>query len=1031
MTNVVQLINDKVKVLLSNEELVVVGSENPKIIILDVIDYEFNLSEYRNLIEDNTMLLDECKEGKVDLSITKIYYASKNIDYEKLANLIKNDNPYVIIALGKKVLQDMLNAKDTFYNVIVNFPIFGKIPIIPSYSPRYVIKNPSMRFRLTRCMMMIPKCLDEVTKNKNYINGLHEVQEIRKRITPVLNQINAINNFMENSDVQSIDYEAMSARLNDLSKSIADDQYRLNYLINDSTISLSDLNKICSIEKDIPAESIIIYSYEQFKDFCQKYIETTKSVGFDVETNALPVMDINHEIIGFSLGVEGFKGCYVPIKSIGFKMPEDDLNKIIEYLKNEIFIKSIEHPDEREIWVYNCQHEIPVVYNHYNIFLENIKDLYVWVKLLNCGKPWDSGSRTLKSQVNEKCTYLDWSVDLDTYFTLFRILNKPEKQIEMKTLLSKYYPEPDELNDILNQTIEVYDDIKDTLSSTKVISYEYVPCRLIGKYGSLDSSSLFELKNIYQDDIEKWNKAFNIDLNKGFDLWQKVHIAHVIMEMNGLYFNDKKAEKLNVWIDEQSKDLMNQIVTSPLARAWVKNGFYYEFSRNVLMMNYVDEILVNDGLAKVVQGRNGITKECIKVHDISLIFIRAMNEINKIIDNFNALINKSNFSFQDDNDFIENGITKEFIEIYRFMNEISRGKSFTKMEIEYQKGEFIVKINWQNFLIYYKLSSFYNQKPNLLDEEFDKWFEEKLKNAKEFADYKELFNVNSTIKSFREYISDILLSDQIKIAHTYYKLYEFTESAQFEEDKESLKSKNPKYSSPHYDFVEEYEDMMANTVNEEVFSPKRLEVFTDLFNKYVDDKFINDLKYKRKLAPCFDWYLKDNYNVKNIRTNYYKLSTLDSGMIEHLTQLYMMLNCNIDDNTTWTDEFRFMFNYKFIKKLIKAKSTYIDGTTGRGNAYYVDNKFYLKEKFPRRLKQYTIGNEINNVYDQDKAIELELENGIKIALPLFEELTLADGTKKLAKDILPNDDVDVTKYINEFQLDNDDIDVDNSDIDED
>ena len=75
-----------------------------------------------------------------------------------------------------------------------------------------------------------------------------------------------------------------------------------------------------------------------------------------------------------------------------------------------------------------------------------------------------------------------------------------------------------------------------------------------------------------------------------------------------------------------------------------------------------------------------------------------------------------------------------------------------KTNFPYQKGEFIVKINWQNFLIFYKLSNFYEQKPNLLDEEFDKWFEEKLKNANVFADYKELFNVNSTIKSFREYI---------------------------------------------------------------------------------------------------------------------------------------------------------------------------------------------------------------------------------------------------------------------------------------
>ena len=45
----------------------------------------------------------------------------------------------------------------------------------------------------------------------------------------------------------------------------------------------------------------------------------------------------------------------------------------------------------------------------------------------------------------------------------------------------------------------------------------------------------------------------------------------------------------------------------------------------------------------------------------------------------------------------------------------------------------------------------------------------------------------------------------------------------------------------------------------------------------------------------------------------------------------------------------------------------------------------------------------------------------------MKKVTLIDGTIKLAKDIKPEDDIDISKYINEFELSSDDI--DNSDID--
>ena len=81
----------------------------------------------------------------------------------------------------------------------------------------------------------------------------------------------------------------------------------------------------------------------------------------------------------------------------------------------------------------------------------------------------------------------------------------------------------------------------------------------------------------------------------------------------------------------------------------------------------------------------------------------------------------------------------------------------------------------------------YRKKVRNTIKKLDTWLNEQIENSNTFDDYKNLFNVNSTVKVFRDYVSNILLSRSIKIAHTYYKIYEFIESASFEDDLEALK----------------------------------------------------------------------------------------------------------------------------------------------------------------------------------------------------------------------------------------------------
>lgn len=208
----------------------------------------------------------------------------------------------------------------------------------------------------------------------------------------------------------------------------------------------------------------------------------------------------------------------------------------------------------------------------------------------------------------------------------------------------------------------------------------------------------------------------------------------------------------------------------------------------------------------------------------------------------------------------------------------------------------------------------------------------------------------------------------------------------------------------------DFRDIIEKTNNSEVFSAERLELFKKLYYKLDYKKFIKSDYMNRKLKECFEW----------IRDSKYKLESLDSFTLEHLTQLYSMTGCNVDDRKTWTKEFEFMFNYKFIKKLLKAKSTYIYGSTSRASARYIDKYYYKKgELFPRRLKEYENNSDLNKIYDLDTAIQIELEDGSIRTFDPQEEIQLSNGESKLAKDLQPEDDIILNNLLDDISNEED------------
>ena len=152
------------------------------------------------------------------------------------------------------------------------------------------------------------------------------------------------------------------------------------------------------------------------------------------------------------------------------------------------------------------------------------------------------GTKGLKLQSMINLKYKDWSSDLDLYFSLFISLKDNEEP--MRELISKYYDDS-EIDNIMGKISDLRDSI--VVEKGVTLPYSYVPSKLISRYGSIDSTVMFELSDFYNSWIRKENEALGIDIEKGYEYWKEHHIAGYILERDGAYWNDEKAKYVEDW----------------------------------------------------------------------------------------------------------------------------------------------------------------------------------------------------------------------------------------------------------------------------------------------------------------------------------------------------------------------------------------------------------------------------------------------------------------------------------------------------
>lgn len=592
---------------------------------------------------------------------------------------------------------------------------------------------------------------------------------------------------------------------------------------------------------DYEDETISCLTYKDFDEFCKREIDGKEFIAYDNETNAQAVLSSRHKVVGFSLASRSKVGCYVTIESLDHKIDERD-RKLIEARLRKILMT-------KKILTYNCMHELPTTLNWLGIEIPEVDDLFVMVKLLmgNAGKYAGNGGLKIQCQMNLGCK--DWSEDLDTYFDYLRDFNN--KKSQMTVLLSKYY-KGTELDEVISKVEDLYNEHK---RFDKVISYGYVPYKLISKYGGIDSSILFDLWNFYQKKISEYNSKLGIDLNKGYKYWMKHHMAGYILERNGAFWNDKVASEIEDWCNKGLVDSLTELIKSPLSEPMIKSKVEYNFSM-YLKDNYLMTILGNMATPK--------RKYKSSVHIV----------------------------FNDE--LPHNELKERLLKMSVFPND---------------KG--IVKLELGHILSLY--NQMFNDKDELFDRFYKNYMDEFLSIQRTDDELKGLLNPRSTIKSFKDFVSRILITPKIIYAKFYDNIEQYIESPKFSIDD---------YNGDRYKNDKKLLELVMKLKYDEEMSPSRK---LALFIKFIDsvDQFMS-YNIKNKLNSAMDYHFE----------------SMDDDHIIELYNLYEMTGINIEDRNTWNEEFKWLYHFRYYKKYAKILSTYINAKVGRNNVWYVDKSSY-------------------------------------------------------------------------------------------
>lgn len=669
-------------------------------------------------------------------------------------------------------------------------------------------------------------------------------------------------------------------------------------------------------------------NFEEFKEFVDNSIRGKSHVAFDVETNAQEPRSDKIEIIGFSMSAEFGKGIYVSKRSLETHMDLEDWNKCIDIFKEL---------NESVTWIiHNVMYEYPVVLNDWGIRLKNFDDTLVKSRL-HYG---NSTSNTLKT-ISRKLidSSLDWEVDVNTFIGAAEDFLKYLKGEDEKYLEKGNVEDEDRFVNYLSKNIyNVGDLINLRINSekspftglqSKIIDKFIICYSLMSKY--YQESDLFDISKVFLEVfIDLVKQKYEIYSVLPYDLVPgRILTKYGAIDSVTTLICNRELDKL---LTEDSK----------------------EFNVHLLSKGY--RYVIRQVFAGIQMEMSGLNFDIERAINTKKMYNKmALDSLIKIVES--PLI--EDYLYETNKWLIADKFIEE--DLYLLEDNPEIGKfSITKSGI---KSEVSGLIRWKKIKESYIPESYYLKNKDWCISEI----RNKVRSSKDYRDNKKFLNLNSTMSNWKDQLNRIFVTKNIKLAKILELLKLLTNSEGFDLsrydntvvgiilkeiiDSQRFKREMESHVLDNTELTEFCKSFKLKSLsikdfeNEHNYSSRDILYDKDLFEKFYE--YIEVLNFEL-IGQGFDEI--DKLVIQGAKLYYDSLAEVN---VVEINMLNKLCGIDIDKPETFTENYKFLINFRTWKKCNKLITTYIEGNkVGLGNVWLVDKNDWMSgNPFVKRLKK--------------------------------------------------------------------------------
>lgn len=703
-----------------------------------------------------------------------------------------------------------------------------------------------------------------------------------------------------------------------------------NFIVNNPSQSeqfVNDLMHAMSYVKgdlvDIEQKELLYATnYEEFHKYYEERLKDKQIVSFDLETNARDARSQDARMVGFSMAPDGTSGIYVVRESLEYQMPSEDWEKITELAKSIL--------NEKTALIHNTMYEVPFTYNEWGVYINNFIDTLIKARLLLGGK--------IGAGLKDRCIldlgYPDWDHDLDEYKSGFT------------TLMSKLRPTSSgssrwDFTHMKNRGLaSLYDEYANEIEQGRELDKRCAECynalnkirNVVLKYYTTDTDYSIIIELIGDEIAALIDAGYNGPFSYGF-IPMRIITKYGAMDSVG-------TQDLNVYLDKKIKEFSETLNID------LNNGYEY-MRRHYVSGTWMEMngLYWNDDVAN--EEKKWYEDQCLKA-SLAMIDSPYLDDL----------------LFKEQKWILNDYIVENHLDIVRqVLGDFYIMKSGIKLA---STGELI---RYKNILE--RLGpSFADQYRSVLLS----LVRQKARTHTHYKELKYIFNPASPKQSMKDTLNSVFITPEIQIAHFMNKLNVMLDDGDFSLEKYPP-SDRPLFRvlldcRKYNKYVDEYNQKLEDS-EEDLEIIDRLSSMEEQLNISDDDdqsdegssaskkvKLTSADTFRRFAATLAETRIQSRELVMSASESMnYRLDSISEPNIIELNTYYCITGVDVDDQSTWTERYKFLVNFRMWKKCNKMITTYIDGSkVGRGSVWMVDKKGLQSGELLTRRKRLYDGN---------------------------------------------------------------------------